>query len=175
MAQWEEGSEEAEALSSESEEESQELVVRALRSYCSELDDSEVASTNLLQVTNYINTSCLICLSGIKRIQAVWNCKFCYTCFHLVCIQHWAKDGVVNKVSILSEALFPGILSKWTCPKCRAEYDQADTPSVYQCFCGKEVFRCLFRTLENILFTRLTHLLIHGCWHTLVGKSVDAT
>lgn len=122
--------------SSDSEEESQELVVKALSGYCSELGGSGAAFTSVLPLCN---NSCLICLSGIKRIQAVWNCRLCYTSFHLVCIQHWAKDGIESRNSILSEVLFPGLQSKWTCPKCRLGYDKIDTPSVYRCFCEKKV------------------------------------
>lgn len=125
--------------SSDSEEESQELVVKALSGYYSELGVSGETFTSVLPLCN---NSCLICLSGIKRIQAVWNCSLCYTSFHLVCIQHWAKDGIESRNSILSEVLFPGIQSKWTCPKCRVEYDRMDTPSVYQCFCKKKVNVC---------------------------------
>lgn len=126
-----------EQSSDESEEESQELVANALSGYCSELGGNEIPSTNILQVT--LNT-CLICLSGVKRSQAVWNCRVCYTCFHLVCIQQWAKDGIQSRNSVLSEALFPGVVSKWTCPKCRFEYERADIPSRYQCFCRKKVW-----------------------------------
>lgn len=121
--------------SSESEEENQELVVKALSGYCSELGGNDIPPANLLQVA-----SCLICLSGIKRLQAVWNCRLCYTSFHLVCIQQWAKDGIQSRNYVLSEALFPGVVSKWTCPKCRIKYERADTPTVYQCFCGKQVY-----------------------------------
>ena len=125
--------------SSESDnEESQELLAKTLSGYWSELSGVEENSTSILQVTLYDN-SCLICLSRIKRVQAVWNCALCYTSFHLVCIQHWAKDGIESRNSVLSEVLFPGIQSKWTCPKCRVAYNRADVPSVYTCFCGKRV------------------------------------
>lgn len=128
----------AEENDSESEEESQELMIKALSGYYSELGGIE-ESENILQIALNKNNSCLICLSGIKRVQAVWSCRLCYTLFHLVCIQQWAKDGVFVKNAILSEELFPNIPLKWTCPKCRTNYNRADTPSVYLCFCGKQV------------------------------------
>lgn len=130
-------------VSSESEEENQEIVFfKALNRYCLELGGSKTIDKakykDFLKVT-FNNNSCLICLSGVKRLQAVWSCRLCYTLFHLVCIQHWAKDGVMVKNAILSEEFFPGISLKWTCPKCRGEYNPTDTPSIYKCFCGKQV------------------------------------
>lgn len=126
--------------SSESDsEESREVVVETLKGYWSELGGIEETYANFLQVSVYDDKSCLICLSRIKRVQAVWNCALCYTSFHLVCIQHWAKDGIESRNSVLSEVLFPGVQSKWTCPKCRVEYNRTDVPSVYFCFCRKKV------------------------------------
>lgn len=130
---------EEEGSASESEEECEKLVIKTLSGYCDELDGSSAESLSLLQLTLQNNFSCLICLSGIRRMQAVWSCKLCYTMFHLVCIQQWAKDGVVVKNLILSEDLFPSIPLMWTCPKCRGEYSRVDVPSVYRCFCGRQV------------------------------------
>ena len=128
---------EDDSSSSQSDDDSQEVVVKALQSYCSELDGSTMPS-NLLQMALY-DHSCLICLSGIKRIQAVWSCKLCYCLFHLVCIQQWAKDSISLPNMVLSEDLFPSVLVKWSCPKCRGEYNKVDVPSMYLCFCGKKV------------------------------------
>ena len=139
--------------SSESEEESRDVVVKALNDYCFELSGHEiVSSTDLLHVP-LRSSSCLICLSRIKRLQAVWSCSLCFTHFHLACIQHWAKDGIKSTNSTLSEGLFPQLQKKWTCPKCRIEYDQADTPSLYRCFCGKKVIHVLLMVLNLLTNT----------------------
>ncbi len=123
----------------ESSEECDKLVVKTLGRYCSELDGSSAESIDLLHLALQNSDSCLICLSDIERVQAVWSCKLCYTMYHLVCIQQWAKDGVVVRNTTLSEDLFPSIPLLWTCPKCREEYSKVNVPSVYQCFCGKQV------------------------------------
>ena len=133
-----------EESSGESDEECEELVVNALSDYCNELGGNSAESKNLLYLTLQNNCSCLICLSCIKRSQAVWSCKLCYTIFHLVCIQQWAKDGVVVRNTTLSEDLFPSIPLMWTCPKCRGEYSRMDVPSKYRCFCGKQVIKVVF-------------------------------
>jgi NF-X1-type zinc finger protein NFXL1 len=125
--------------SSDSEEEGEGVMMKTLNGYYSELGGVEWAPSIAFRV-NLRDNSCLICLSGVKRHQAVWNCALCYTPFHLFCIQHWAKDGIESsKNSILSEALFPGLQLQWTCPKCRTGYDRIDVPSLYKCFCGKKV------------------------------------
>lgn len=121
--------------SSESEEESDELIISTLRGYCSELR-GECDPIDLLQVAH---NSCLICLSGVKRTEAVWSCKTCYCLFHLVCIQQWARNGIRVQSTVLSEELF-NVSKRWSCPKCRIEYDAGFVPSTYQCFCGKQVF-----------------------------------
>ena len=136
--------EEGVSSSSDSEEESEELVVKTLSGYCNELGGKSTEPINLLHITVQNNYSCLICLSGIKRLHAVWNCKLCYTVFHLMCIQQWAKDGVVVRNTTLSEELFPSVPLWWTCPKCRGEYRRSDVPSLYRCFCGKQVHNCRF-------------------------------
>lgn len=123
--------------SGESDGESPDLVQNALSVYCSELGRDKPDFTDYLKTLN--NTSCLICLGGIKKLQAVWSCELCYTIFHLVCIQQWAKDGIMVKNPVLSPDHFPGVSVKWTCPKCRVEYDQPAIPTVYHCFCGKQV------------------------------------
>ena len=145
MAEGEESS-----SSNESGGEGEELVAKALNKYYSELGESK-EPLDLLQFTSN-DRSCLICLSGIKRAQAVWSCGLCYCLFHLVCIQQWARDGVAIRNPILSEDLFPNVSVHWTCPKCRGQYDQRDSPTVYRCFCGKQVF-VFCNALQYLLVT----------------------
>ncbi|CAI8057869.1 NF-X1-type zinc finger protein NFXL1 [Geodia barretti] len=80
--------------------------------------------------------SCLVCLSSIKRTDAVWSCSQCYCLFHLQCIQQWARDGE-RQLSLLSPELFPGQEVLWSCPKCRLEHPMNLFPKTYFCFCGK--------------------------------------
>ena len=88
------------------------------------------------------SSSCLVCLSSIKRTDAVWSCKQCYCVFHLQCIQQWVVDGVQQQ-SLLSPDLFPGLEQLWSCPKCRYEYPRSQCPQKYMCFCGKMVRYCM--------------------------------
>ena len=36
---------------------------------------------------------CMICYDGVRRTQPVWNCKTCYSVFHLPCIRKWASSS----------------------------------------------------------------------------------
>ncbi len=123
---------------SEDSEEEAEVLKKTLSFYGSDLKDSNSSFEGFLKGKD---SSCLICLSGVRRTQAVWSCKLCYRIFHLVCIQQWAKDSILLRTtnSILSEDLFPNVVSNWSCPACRGEYTKADTPQKYKCFCSKKV------------------------------------
>jgi NF-X1-type zinc finger protein NFXL1 len=82
------------------------------------------------------DTTCLICLSSIKRLQPIWNCSQCFCSFHLECIQQWVTDG--SKIqSLLSVELFPDQEVTWSCPKCRHDYPHSSCPRSYYCYCGK--------------------------------------
>ena len=140
MAQTEEDSSSSDPDSEAAEDEREKLVVKTLSAYYNEFGGSSLESPKHLHLSLQSNNSCLICLSTVKRVQAVWSCKLCYTMFHLVCIQQWAKDGILVKNSTLSEEFFPSLPLMWTCPKCRGEYHRTDVPVVYLCFCGKQVF-----------------------------------
>lgn len=122
--------------SSDSEEQNEVVMKKTLGHYSSELGLND--SIGNLKVND---NCCLICLSGIKRVQATWSCKLCHCMFHLVCIQQWAKDGVLllRTSSVLSEDLFPSLAANWSCPACRGDYGKSDTPKLYKCFCGKQV------------------------------------
>ena len=123
--------------SSNSEEENQVLITNALSRYSSELGQTVSQTCIKLKVND---NCCLICLSGIRRVQAIWSCKLCYCIFHLVCIQQWAKDGMLlRRSSVLSEQLFPSVAVNWSCPACRGEYSKSEIPNLYRCFCGKQV------------------------------------
>lgn len=133
-----------EESSSDSDGENQDIFVKTLCGYYSELEESKRESVESFEFLKKAldSKSCLICLCSIKKNEAVWSCRLCYTLFHLMCIQQWAKDGVVVANTILSQDFFPGIVMQWTCPKCRVEYDKMNIPSVYRCFCGKQVYYC---------------------------------
>ncbi|KAI4470848.1 nuclear transcription factor x-box binding 1 nfx1 [Holotrichia oblita] len=84
--------------------------------------------------------TCLICISHIKRSDAIWNCSECYCSFHLMCIQRWSKDTIFNLKQLSEEhAHVRNINIAWCCPKCRKEYNQKDIPTDYRCFCKKAV------------------------------------
>uniref|UniRef100_H3C756 Nuclear transcription factor, X-box binding-like 1 n=1 Tax=Tetraodon nigroviridis TaxID=99883 RepID=H3C756_TETNG len=80
--------------------------------------------------------TCLICISSVRRSQAVWSCSSCFSLFHLPCIQKWARDSAFLASSVTDED-FGQRRHPWPCPKCRAEYPPEDTPTRYECYCGK--------------------------------------
>lgn len=124
--------------SSNSDEENLVLMKKnTLSHYSSELGQSGSQTCVHLKL---MDNCCLICLSGIKRDQAIWNCKLCHRMFHLVCMQQWAKDAMLlSSSSVLSEHLFPSVSASWSCPACRGDYSKSETPKLYKCFCGKQV------------------------------------
>ncbi|XP_028041296.1 NF-X1-type zinc finger protein NFXL1 [Bombyx mandarina] len=83
--------------------------------------------------------TCLICISSVKRTDAIWTCGHCYCYFHLTCVQKWSIDSVTLRsdenegpVSIVKPQK-----TEWCCPKCRFTYNKTDIPRKYYCFCGK--------------------------------------
>ena len=46
---------------------------------------------------NVLNTSCLICISSVKKNDAIWSCSNCFNSFHINCIQKWAKDSIYQQ------------------------------------------------------------------------------
>lgn len=106
-------------------------------------DFGKVSDDNLKITSQYLTEccqsgalTCLVCISSIKRTEAVWNCKNCYACFHLECIRKWILEGIA-KASLLSDEHFPKREQPWHCPKCRHEYTREECPTEYFCFCGK--------------------------------------
>ena len=84
---------------------------------------------------------CLICISGVKKADAVWTCQAsCFSMFHLVCIQKWVNEGAYQQAATatLSAQAFPARDIPWQCPKCRFDYPKAQCPTRYFCYCGKE-------------------------------------
>ncbi|KAJ8964297.1 hypothetical protein NQ317_000093 [Molorchus minor] len=82
--------------------------------------------------------TCLICISKIKRDDSIWSCTSCYGFFHLMCIQRWSKDTIIQRKHALGEqTLVQQIKLFWCCPKCRFEYTSEDIPNKYLCFCKK--------------------------------------
>ncbi|CAF0811312.1 unnamed protein product, partial [Didymodactylos carnosus] len=85
---------------------------------------------------------CLICIDSIKKTDPIWNCSGCYGAFHIVCIQKWIKDGVYQTLLHSDNDSHNNKKQQsvaWHCPKCRAEFDQKDTPKRYYCYCLKEI------------------------------------
>lgn len=63
----------------------------------------------------------------------IWSCEFCYSFFHLNCLQRWAKDKIFQQKTNSDDV--GGYYTnqgeyvpkqpkkiKWCCPKCRADY-----------------------------------------------------
>ena len=86
------------------------------------------------------SSSCLICISSVKKTDSIWSCQNCYNSFHINCIQKWAKDSIFQQKNQLEDD--PDRHSKekeirWTCPKCRNGYQQSAIPRDYFCYCKK--------------------------------------
>ncbi|KAH9767110.1 NF-X1-type zinc finger protein NFXL2 [Citrus sinensis] len=87
--------------------------------------------------------SCLICLERIKPSDPTWHCStICYSIFHLICIQSWARQSsdlsaslAASRLPITAEKAAES--STWNCPKCRSQYSKSQIPKKYLCFCGK--------------------------------------
>uniref|UniRef100_A0A5S6QFC7 NF-X1-type domain-containing protein n=1 Tax=Trichuris muris TaxID=70415 RepID=A0A5S6QFC7_TRIMR len=95
------------------------------------------SSENLVDV----DSGCLVCLEAIDRAHAIWSCLLCYSSYHLVCIQRWAKQSIDAVREKLNERETYENKSDeaigWCCPKCRRFYNEAEYPKEYRCYCGK--------------------------------------
>ncbi|XP_075423057.1 NF-X1-type zinc finger protein NFXL1 [Ascaphus truei] len=101
-------------------------------------------ASELERTRQYVNeafqagaVTCLICIASVKRNQAVWSCCGCFCIFHMPCIQKWAKDSLFLVSSPLTDDDFEKKDYPWPCPKCRYEYKRSETPTRYNCYCGK--------------------------------------
>lgn len=52
--------------------------------------------------------SCLICISSIKKNDAIWSCSKCHASLHLSCIQRWGKDSIYFQTEAAADRLPPG-------------------------------------------------------------------
>ncbi|KAE8724350.1 NF-X1-type zinc finger protein NFXL2 [Hibiscus syriacus] len=84
--------------------------------------------------------SCLICLERIRPSDPMWSCtSLCFTLFHLLCIQSWARQAS-DLSAARAAARLPITAAKqatWNCPKSRSSYSKSEVPKSYLCFCGK--------------------------------------
>ena len=117
-----------------------ELLDRFLTGYGPVGENKEEAKQFLANAIHTID--CLICISSVKKNDPIWSCATCFVSFHISCVQRWAKDTIFQKKQLLEEDPDPTISQTnftWSCPKCRAVYDQGNIPYRYTCYCGKEV------------------------------------
>lgn len=79
---------------------------------------------------------CPICTSEIGSKSKVWQCRTCWTVFHLTCIKKWStNEGSAAAQRQSQEGEFPPP-RQWRCPGCNLPKD--DLPSSYNCWCEKE-------------------------------------
>nr|CAH7743895.1 unnamed protein product [Callosobruchus chinensis] len=135
--------EEYESSSEEEEEvQSSNLIEKILKNYTSSYGEQD----NIGRTQNFLEqaftagaSTCLICISRVKRDDQVWSCTNCFAPFHLLCIQRWSKDTLTQQKQALEEQTAPkGKQLAWCCPKCRQEYEVDQVPKKYLCFCGKK-------------------------------------
>ena len=68
--------------------------------------DSDFVKNVVVGLKNVLtSTSCLICISSVKKTDAIWSCDNCYNTFHINCIQKWAKARTLKR-RILTSKLY---------------------------------------------------------------------
>jgi len=125
--------------SSEEEIHDDEIISNTIKQYQETLADGEENKENqmLMDVLQSGAITCLVCIDNVKRLDAIWSCGKCSCILHLQCIQKWAREGV-GQHKIKHEGDLKDLHNlTWQCPKCRHEYQQADCPTQYFCFCKK--------------------------------------
>lgn len=131
-----------ESSSEEEELESENIFESVIKSYSLLGGTSEDLgrTQNFLEDVFQSNAAtCLICIATVKRSDSIWSCEKCYCFFHVLCIQRWAKDSIVQQKTVLEERSGKNDSSLcWACPKCRQEYPQNEIPRRYYCFCGNK-------------------------------------
>ncbi|KAL8823471.1 MAG: hypothetical protein Q9191_005822 [Dirinaria sp. TL-2023a] len=79
---------------------------------------------------------CPICTNEIGPKSKVWQCRTCWTVFHLSCIKKWStNEGAAAAQQRTQEGDFPPP-RQWRCPGCNLPKD--NLPSTYNCWCEKE-------------------------------------
>lgn len=66
--------------------------------------------------------NCSICFCNISKKAKTWDCKNCFTIFHLSCTRRWICESSKFK-------------NMWKCPACNFANDFFDIQ--YYCFCQK--------------------------------------
>ncbi|TQD83366.1 hypothetical protein C1H46_031076 [Malus baccata] len=119
------------------------------RTYLEFTGKSTATTADLSKIQSFLTSSssgalsCLICLERIRPADPTWSCtSVCFSVFHLICIQSWARQA--SDLSALRASTRLPIsaqkaaeVSVWNCPKCRIEYPHSQIPKNYYCFCGK--------------------------------------
>jgi len=117
------------------------LLSRLLSSYGGRGSEPELLNEAKELMKNAIQSSvCLICISSVKRADAIWSCDTCYTSFHINCIQRWAKDSIFQQKQQLEDDPQRAVKEVdicWSCPKCRRSRPPLSIPQHYTCYCGK--------------------------------------
>ena len=127
-----------------------ELLLKVFGNYANSTGASSRTKEALLQSLKS-SASCLICISDIKRTEAIWTCDECYCILHMQCIQRWAKDSISQQKHDQESHAAPDLRGRgggrqtkgfersfhFGCPKCRFAYTESQIPHRYTCFCGK--------------------------------------
>ncbi|CAK9293064.1 unnamed protein product [Gordionus sp. m RMFG-2023] len=142
------------------------IISNLFKSYDEKLENAKVLQLVKETLDQSSDNTCLICIGTIKRKHPIWSCSSCYALFHLQCLQTWINDGAYKT------AINPIIRSefdldiKWTCPKCRQDYEKNQIPKVYTCFCGKVENPSYNLSIDN-------WVLPHSCGNTC-GKTLKS-
>jgi len=105
-----------------------------MRPHTNEYKGPENISTRIHREIASGSYECLVCFSNLTRKAKVWNCKCCWTVFHLDCVKKWAKQGLEQTPAAPIGADFS---PTWRCPACNNH--EKVVPAAYSCWCEKEV------------------------------------
>ena len=50
----------------------------------------------LIRETEKQAIRCLICIERVRNIDAMWQCRQCYSLFHLPCVSQWVRNCKVR-------------------------------------------------------------------------------
>lgn len=111
-------------------------------------DGEDLTSTLIRNLSTAPYPDCPVCFTAITRNQPTWSCsplieilpnsaeqsaEYCWTTFHLLCIQQWAEKSFKESQDAWTLRGEPDRAS-WRCPSCQGH--RKSLVDVYRCFCG---------------------------------------
>lgn len=89
-------------------------------------------ATRIHEDITYGQYECVICTNEVLPNSRIWSCSICWTVSHMSCVRKWYTNQMKKPEQPGAQAP-----SGWRCPGCNSS--MAEEPSIYHCWCGKEV------------------------------------